>query len=131
MATIAPSVRLMVLCDDVQPSRGNPRKVNVFGVLHRIVAKQFPARHMFTVYLTATGGRGTGLANIVVIEADSLDPVHTGDVNVIDFEVDPLQVHAFAIRIPLCEFPRSGLSWVQFQFDGVPLMSQPLLLEQE
>jgi len=130
LATIPPYVRHMLLCDDVRADAGNARRVNLTGLASRLVADSFPAAHDFAVYLSVSGARGVGQVRIVVWDADSEAAVWTGPPHPVNFGADPLRIHALTFRIVGCVFPHVGLYWVEFVCDGVPLASEPLLLEQ-
>jgi hypothetical protein len=74
MSQIPPIVRHMLLCDDVQRHPANPRKVNVYGLIHSLrstAEASFPLSCTFSIYLAVTGGRGTGEYRIAITRADT------------------------------------------------------------
>lgn len=70
---MTPFIRHMLLCEAVRPRPADPRKVDVLGLLSsvRVADGAFPTAVSFSVYLATTGGRGSGEARIVVVDADS------------------------------------------------------------
>lgn len=81
-----PFIRQMVLCEDVQPRAGQPGKIDIFGLLNIVRHPGvFPFHLMFTVYLVMSGGRGSGRAQIVVIDAESEEAIYTGQPHPITF----------------------------------------------
>ena len=42
---------------------------------------------------------------------------------------DPLEVVGLSFRIRHCTFPESGLYWLQFWYNHVPIAQAPLLLK--
>ena len=130
MTTVAPTVRHLLLCDDVQRGPSNPSKINLLGLLTsiRVLDEQdaFPFQHSFAIYLVLTGGRGIGQGRIVVVNADTEEPVYVGSLHALDCGSDPLRVLGVTIRIPACEFPAPGLYWVEFRYNEETLAREPL-----
>lgn len=127
---MTPFIRHMLLCEAVRPRPADPRKVDVLGLLSsvRVADGAFPAAVSFSVYLATTGGRGSGEARIVVVDADSGAEVYAGDAHRLHFPPDPVQVTGMIFRIPACWLPRPGLYWVEFRYDGTMVSRQPLLV---
>ncbi|MBX9580623.1 MAG: hypothetical protein K2X87_09975 [Gemmataceae bacterium] len=132
MATIPPIVRQMILCDDVLPSTRRPGDHDALGLIHSVYPDPpgfYPAvLPVLCVYLQLTGGRGSGVGQVVVVEADTGGPVFAGRPHTIDYPPDPLAVVFRVFRVLDCKFPRSGLYWVQFRHDGRELSAQPLVV---
>src|SRR4051812_36931557 len=105
MAQIPPSVRHMLLCDNVQPNANNPRKVNAFGLLSSAIAETFPFRLTFAVYAVFTGGRGSGQCQLVVESEDDGEEIYVGKLHPLTFDPDPLALQGAVFRIASCEFP--------------------------
>ncbi len=84
----------MVLCDRMGADPTKPKKVNLFGLINAIAVTDdatFPMRlREMTVYLALTGGRGTGSAQIVIVDADSGRPVIVSEPQTITFGTNPL-----------------------------------------
>jgi hypothetical protein len=126
---MTPFVRHMLLCDDVQPDAANPRKLNIYGLVHAVrplAEEQYPVARSFCVYLALTSGRGSGQAQITVTAADDGARVYTGDVHHLRFNDDPLRVVGFLFRIRSCPLWRAGLYWVELRYNGEVIAHQPL-----
>ena len=133
MSPIAPFVRLMLLCDSVEVSPDNPRKVDVYGLLTSARPAPdsggYPVRVSFCVYLAVTGGRGEGEVKIVVLDSESNEVAYESLARKIDFGADPLLVRGIIFRILGCPFPRRGLYWVEFRYNDEGVFRQAILLE--
>jgi len=127
---MAPVVRHMMVCDDAEVDAQNPRKINVYGLISSIAVDAvtgFPHCHEeLCVYVAMSDGRGSGEGRIVVVQADSGDPVFASAGHPVAFGVDPLAVLGRCFRIRGGVFPRPGLYWVEFRFNGQTLATQPL-----
>jgi hypothetical protein len=130
MSGIPPVIRHMLLCEDVSPNRVNPRKLNVFGLLSTLRSSGdpplYPVVAQFCVYLLMAGGRGEGFLRIVISFAETAEVIYMGQEHPIAFEADPLKVHAASVRVSRCEFPFSGLYWVELWYNGEVLCTEPL-----
>jgi hypothetical protein len=113
MSSVAPTVRHLLLRDDVQYAATNLNKINLLGLLTNIrlpgEEDTFPFQHSFAIFLLLTGGRGIGQGQIVVVNADTEEPVYVGSPHTIDCGSDPLRVMGVTFRILVCEFPAAGL----------------------
>jgi hypothetical protein len=120
----------MLLCDDARPSDGDRRKVNVYGLLNAIATAGseavFPVHHSFAVYLALTEGRGSGEGRIVVVQAESDEPMYVGQSLPLRFSADPLKVLGVIVRITSCSFPHPGLYWVEFWYNDQVIAREPL-----
>jgi hypothetical protein len=129
MKTIKPVVRHMLLCEDVQLSPTNSRKVNVFGLLSAVRVEDhvgaFPLQHSFCVYLMLTGGRGAGDGQIVVIHDETQEFVYVGTPHRITFDPNPLSIKGVIIRVPACDLPTPGLYWVCFRYNDEVIAQEP------
>lgn len=127
---IPPVVRHMLLCEDVEPAVEAPHKLNIFGLvgtLRPAEGEVYPLKHpQLTVLLLLTGGRGTGQGQVVAIEADTEDVVWKSPLRTMKFGQDPLALTGALFRILDCVFPRPGLYWIQFWYDGQPLAEEAL-----
>lgn len=130
---MTPFIRHMLLCDDVRPRPGEPRKVDVLGLVNslRVAPGAFPTQLSFSVYLATTGGRDTGIGQIVILDADQGTEVYAGAEHTLQFPVDPLQVFGVIFRITAWWIPGPALYWVEFRYDGQMLARQPLLVREE
>lgn len=129
---VAPIVRYMLLCEDWQWDENNGRRINIIGLLtniHALDDPPYPHRYReFCVFLTLTGGRGSGEGHIVCILEDTEEPVFETRRRAMTFGPDPLEVVGVPFRIRDCTFPRPGRYSIQFWYDGVKLEERPLQL---
>ncbi len=132
MATIPPILRHMLVCDDVASAGAARPSVDVLGVVHTIRAKpeqSFPLRHTgLCVYLMLTGGVGTGVVQIRVVEADTGIDLFGSPAHRVTFPVDRHEVSGIVFRITDCVFPRPGLYWVEFHHDGSVLRQESVVV---
>lgn len=125
-----PIVRHMLICDDARPSRRNPRKMTVYGLLNTIEVQNaiFPANFGFCVYLLLTECRGSGSGQINVANAETGELCYQGGLLDLRFGKDPLLAHAVVVRITECELPAPGLYWIEFRYEDEMLAREPLLV---
>lgn len=124
-----PKVRQMIVCEDARTRIGSQGKIDAFGIMNRVAAKDFPTNHSFAVYLCLTNGRGVGQGRIIVKKDIQGDVVYVGDPHEFDFGANPLLLHPFLIRVFSCRFLEPGLYSVEFEYNDVVLQSCALLLE--
>jgi len=119
-ANLPPFVRHMLLCEEVSRDPENPNRVNLYGLTSTIRSTSnppFPLLHpVLCVYLVLTGVRGVGEGQVVVVAADTDQPVFASQRHQLAFTLaNPLDGHAAVFRIHDCVFPREGLYWVEFR----------------
>jgi hypothetical protein len=125
-----PKVRQMIGCEDARTRPGPGGKIDIFGLMNKVTTKSFPCNLSFAAYLCLTDGRGKGKGRIVVQRAAEEDAVYVGDLHEIQFDNDPLSLHAFLIRVFTCRLPGPGLYSVQFVYNEVVLETSVVLAEQ-
>jgi hypothetical protein len=127
-----PFIRLMLCCEAVRRRKSNPRKIDVYGLLTRIIPSEggFPVRLSFCVYLVLTEGRGKGVGQILVVDADTETEVYVGAEHAMRFGSEPNQVVGVAFYVASCIFSKPGLYWVVFRYNGKDISRQPLLVEE-
>lgn len=123
-----PKVRQMIVCEDARTRPGAQRKIDVLGLMTKVVAERFPFNLSFAVYLCLTDARGAGEGRIVVRDADG-GSVYSGDFHAFEFGTDPLRLHPFMIRVFSCRLPGPGLYLVLFVYNDVELADCPLHVE--
>jgi hypothetical protein len=132
--SIEPVVRHMLLCDRAMSDPENPHRIDVFGLANLIVVRPdavFPfIQPQISVYLELAGGRGRGAGRIVVVQADTEQAVFGSQFHSLDFGTNPLAIVARVFRILDCVFPRPGLYWVEFRYNGKVIAQQPLEVRQ-
>jgi hypothetical protein len=133
MTAIAPTVRHMLICEDVRRPPKNPSKVDLVGLLTSIRVAggiaAFPFRCSFCVHVLLADGRGIGTGQVVVLNADTEEAVYLGSPHEIDCGSDPLRVLSATFRIPACPFPEPGLYWADFRYNENVLAREPLMVK--
>lgn len=73
--------------------------------------------------------RGDGTGRIIVSDAESGDVCYAGMPHRIVLSANPLAVHEIIIRVPSCELPRPGIYLIEFEFEGVVLAQESLVVQ--
>jgi hypothetical protein len=132
MSQVHPTVRYLILCEDVQTDPDNPRRVTLVGLLSAIRSLEQPPFPLLyrevCVFLQLTECRGPADGRIEMHHADSGQVVFRTRTRTIPFGRDPLEVFGATFRIRNCLFQEPGLYWVQFWYNEQMLAQQPLLL---
>lgn len=130
MTNIPPVVCKMILCNAVVPNAGDPTKQDANGIIHAVRSDPpgvFPVvLPVLCVYLRLTGGRGSGVGQVMAVEEGSGAPVFASRTHTIQYPPDPLELTPVSFRILNCRFHRPGLYWIQFLHDGRELFAEPL-----
>lgn len=130
---LLPYVRHMLVCEHAEPSAHNPLRTNVFGIFATAVvnsnAASFPCSFGFSVYVMLSGCRRSGRGRIVVSEAESAEVCYNGVPFQVALSADPLEIYGLVFRIAECVIPRVGLYWIEFEFDGVSIGQEPILVK--
>lgn len=129
MADVSPFVRYMLLCDNALDDPLQPNKPMIVGLISNIHAHRYPFRlDQLCVFLVLTEGLGTGEGLIRAVDAEDEERVFESLPHGIHFPADRLDVCGVRFRIARCPFPRPGLYYIQFLFDGQLMAQQPVLL---
>lgn len=132
MSGIHPTVRYLIVCDDVSSDPDNPRRITLIGLISAIRSLEqptFPLLHReLCVFLQLTECRGTAEARVEIRHADSDQLVFRSQTRTIPFGNDPLEVVGATFRLRNCLFPEPGLYWVQFWYNEQVIAQQPLIL---
>lgn len=132
MASIPPVVRHLIVCDDVTQAGAPAPNLTVKGLIHAIRLKPgvgFPFRHPgLTVFVQFSGGVGTGLVQVAVVTADDETAVYESDPTPLTHPTDRHQVGGVVFRVLDCVFPRPGLYWVEFRYDGLLVQREPVIV---
>jgi hypothetical protein len=130
--TVVPIVWYMILCDDWGFAPGSPQRINIYGLLSSIrsgAQPPYPLRvGQLCVYLSLTGGRGSGDVEVVCASADTGQVIFATPRHRVTFPADPLAVVGVSFRICDSLFPFPGLYSVQFWYNGTKVEERPLLL---
>jgi len=132
MSAIHPTVRYLIVCEDVQIDALNSRRITLVGLmsaLRLMETPQFPVRlPELCVFLQLTECRGSAEGRIEICHADSDQVVFRTQTRTIPFGNDPLEIVAVRFRIRNCLFEEPGLYWVQFWYNSEMIAQQPLIL---
>ena len=133
MSDVQPTVRYLIVCEDVHTDPNNPRRVTLVGLISTIQARElppFPLRYReLCVFLQMTECRGPAEGRIEIQHADTGQVAFRTRTRTIPLGSDPLELVGFTFRIRNCVFPEPGLYWVQFWYNEQMIAQQPLLLE--
>jgi Family of unknown function (DUF6941) len=126
-----PMIRHMLLCDVVRKRKDSSLKFDLLGQFNTVrPTGDFPLRLSFSVFVTMTGGRGSGQCGIRIIEADTDELIHEGNEHSIRFDPDPTRIHAATIRVGSCTIHQPGLYHVEFMYNGAELAQEPLVVKE-
>lgn len=132
MSQLHPTVRYLILCEDVQIDPENSRRVTLIGLISAIRSLEqppFPFLYReICVFLQITECRGPADGRIEIQHADSGQVVFRTRTRTIPFGNDPLEVSATTFRIRNCQFQEPGLYWFQFWYNDEMIAQQALLL---
>ncbi len=132
MSVVPPTVRYLIVCDDVRFDPANSRSVTLVGVVSAIQSLHqtpYPVTHPeLCVYLQVTECRGSAEGRVHVTHADSDRVLFRTGTRTIPFGNDPLEIVAVTFRIRGVMFDEPGLYWVQFWYSEQMIAQQPLLL---
>ena|SRR5262245_45927015 len=128
---LQPSVKTMILCEDVLPGAGgtgNVHLMNVFSEIRPQGEPPFPYRFPeLCVFLQLTDAEGQASGRVVGRRADSGHIVFSSKDHLIHFQ-DRLQVKWVLFRVKDCPFPAPGLYWIESYCDGRWLADQTVTL---
>jgi hypothetical protein len=132
MSEISPTVRYLIVCEDVQVDPENPYRITLVGMISAIQAVgpiPYPLLHReLCVFLQLTECRGPAEGRVELQHADSGEVVFRTRTRTIPLGNDPLEVVGVTFRIRNCLFQAPGLYSVQFWYNGRVIAQQPLLL---
>lgn len=132
MSQVHPTVRYLIVCEDVQTDPENPRRVTLVDLMSAIRSLEQPPFPLLyreiCIFLQLTECRGPADGRIEIHHADSGQVVFRTRTRTIPFASDPLEVVGVTFRLRNCLFQEPGLYWVQFWYNEQMLAQQPLLL---
>jgi hypothetical protein len=130
MAAPRPTVRSLIVCEDIVTDRDHPTRVSLIRLTDSIrPAGGYPSRRrQVCVFAQLTECRGAGTVRVEVREADGDRSVFRVPDRRLTFPNDPLTVHGLRFRIADCPFPHPGLYWVQLWYDDGVIAQCPLTL---
>jgi hypothetical protein len=132
MSQVHPTVRYLIVCEDVQTDPENPRRITLVGLISAIRSVEQPPFPLLyreiCVFLHLTECRGSAEGRIEIQHADSGQVVFRTRTRTIPLGSDPLEVVGVTFRLRNCLFQEAGLYWVQFWYNEQMIAQQPLLL---
>ena len=132
MSQLLPTVRYLIVCEDVQTNPDDPHRVTLVDLISTIRSLEQPPFPLLyreiCVFLQLTECRGPGQGRIEIQNADSSEVVFRGRTRTIPLGADPLAIVGITFRIRNCIFREPGLYWVQFWYNEQMIAQEPLLL---
>ena len=132
MSQTHPTVRYLIVCEDVQTDPDNPRRVTLVGLISAIRSLEQPPFPLLyreiSVFLQLTECRGPADGRVEIHHADSGQVVFRTRTRTIPFGSDPLEVVGTTFRIRNCLFQEPGLYWIQFCYNEQTIAQQSLVL---
>ncbi|SRR5579885_74666 len=132
MPEISPTVRYLILREDVQVDPVNRRRISLvgsIGALRALGPTPYPVlQREFCGFLQMTECRGSAEGRVEPQHADSGEVIFRTSTRTLPPVNDPLEVIGVTFRIRNCVFPAPGLYRVQFWYEGPVLVQQSLLL---
>jgi hypothetical protein len=132
MDSLHPTVRYLILCEDVQTESHDPHRITLIGLIsaiHSLDQPPFPLLYReLCVFLQLTECRGSAECRIEIQHANSGRVMFRTRSRTIPFGNDPLEVVGVTFRIRNCLFMVAGLYWVQFWYNDQVIAQQPILL---
>ena len=133
MNQVHPTVRYLILCEDIEVDPDNTRRVTLVGLISAIRAiEDLPYPLLYPeicVFLQFIECRGPAEGRVEIHHADSSEVVFRTRTRTIPFVNDPLEIMVVTFRMRNCLFETAGLYWVQFWYNEVMIAQQPLLLK--
>jgi len=130
MPDVHPIVRY-ILCEEMIIVGKRVSLLNVILNMVPTEVSSYPvARAEICLFVVLTEVRGRGEFFLRIVEADSATMIFENMNRSHDFGNDPLRAHGLPFRIRNCKFPRAGLYWIQFWFNGSLLEQQDLFLKE-
>ena len=132
MNHVHPTVRYLIVCEDVQTDPDNPRRITLVGLISAIQSIEQPPFPLLypeiCVFLQLTECRGAAEGRVEIRHADSDQVAFRTKTRTVPFSSNPLDVVGVTFRMRNCLFPAAGLYWVQFWYNEQTIAQQPLVL---
>ena len=132
MSQVHPTVRYLIVCEDVQTSTDNSHRITLVDLISTIRSLEQPPFPLLfrelCVFLQLTECRGPAEGRIEIQNADSSEVVFRARTRTIPLGTDPLEIVGITFRIRNCLFREAGLYWVQFWYNEQMTAQQPLVL---
>lgn len=132
MSAVHPTVRYLIICDDVQTEPEHPLRVTIAGLVGAIRSLEqppYPLRYReLCAFLQMTECRGPAVGRMEIQHADSGGVIFRTPKRTIPFGTDPLELVGIVFRMQDILFPQPGLYWFQFWYNDEIIAQQPVLL---
>ena len=132
MSIVHPTVRYLIVCEDVVTSEQETRNVTIVNLVSTIqptAGQQYPLRREeMCVFLQLAECRGPANGWVEIAFADTEAIVFRTKDRTIPFPTDPLEVCGLTFRIRNCVSSQPGLYCVRFVYNEEIIAENPLLL---
>jgi hypothetical protein len=132
MSEATPTVRHLIVCEDVQTDPDNALRVTLVGLLSAIRSVEQPAYPLLyrelCAFVQLTECRGPAAVRVQIEQSDTNQEVFRTQTRTVPFGNDPLELYAVSFRIRNCLFPSAGLYWVQFWYNDELIDEQALVM---
>src|SRR5215469_10272103 len=103
MSPVHPTVRYLIVCEDVQSGPNNPNRISLLGLIGVVRSTGEPAYPLvypeICVFLELTECRAAGDARIEIQHADSGRVAFRTQTRTLSFSGDPLEIVGLVFRI--------------------------------
>ncbi len=132
MNQVTPTVRYLIVCEDVEIDPQNPRRVTLVGLLSGIRSVDDPPFPLvygeICVFVQVTECRGPAAARIEIHNVNSGQVVFRTQTRTVPFSADPLEVSGVVFRLRNLFFQEPGLYAVEFWYNEEMIAQQPIVL---
>jgi hypothetical protein len=132
MNGLHPTVRYLIVCDDVVTEPGPPSHSSIIHLLTHLRSRQeppFPVTYgQLCVFVLMTECRGPAEVKVRVVQADTEDVLSSTQTRTVPFPNDPLDIARLVFRLRGVTFPEAGLYLIRFVYNEKTLAEQPLIV---
>ena len=133
MIELHPTVRYLIICEDVKTDPARPRHIALNGLLSTIRSVDIPAFPLlyeeFCAFVQLAECRGPAPCRIEVLDDETQEVIFRTQERIAPLPKDPLEIAGINFRIRNRLFSRGGLYWVQFWYNGKMIAEHPLMVE--
>jgi hypothetical protein len=121
MSQLTPTVRYLIVCEDVEIDGNIPPRVTLVGLIHAIRSLDDPPFPLLyreiRVFVQLTECRGPAAARIEIHNINSGQVVFRAQTRTVPFAADPLEVSGVVFRLRNLFFQEAGLYAVEFWYN--------------
>ena len=132
MSQLTPTVRYLIVCEDVEIDPNVPHRVTLVGLINAIRSLDdppFPLLYQeICVFVQLTECRGPSAARIEIHNVNSGQIVFRTQTRIVPFASDPLEVSGVVFRLRNLFFQEPGLYSVEFWYNEEMIAQQPIVL---